>query len=102
MADVHLSDEELSRFEDGELPQAGRHLETCPQCAGRLQDLRTAVGVYAGYRDTLRIPPPPNPWRSLSSLAAASETGPARRAWSRRWYVAGGALAACLVLAAIF
>ena len=45
---LHLSDEELARFEDGEIAeQDARHIEACEQCGGRLRDMQAS---YAAYR----------------------------------------------------
>ena len=83
----HLSEEELARFQDGELsPGAAGHLEWCAECKGRLRDIETALAVYTEYRNSVRGPDPapiPKPWRSLAALQAESEARHRRHPW--RW-----------------
>src|SRR5260370_21377787 len=69
---IHLSDEQLAQFEDGELSrrEAG-HIASCRECQDRLHDLRTGLAAYAEYRDSIRgpsLPPAPKPWLGLHIL----------------------------------
>src|SRR5438477_9850623 len=100
----HLSEEELVRFQDGELcPRAAGHLEWCAECKGRLRDLETALAVYTEYRNSLRSPDPapiPKPWRSLAALQAESEARHRRHPW-RWWRIPAWAAAVCAVVATV-
>jgi hypothetical protein len=94
MADAHLSEEELSRFQDGERSaRATGHLEWCGECKQRLHDLEASVAVYAEYRGR-NLPPAPKPWRSLPKLHEES----APRRW---WPVPLLAAAVCTLVAAV-
>jgi hypothetical protein len=96
---AHLSEEQLARYQDGELPAAeAAHLEACAECAARLRDINAALAAYAEYRDSIRspqLPAPPKPWRSLDQLLADDK--PERRGLAVRWWLP--ALAAALGLA---
>src|SRR6266700_402529 len=99
---LHLSDEQLARFQDGELSgsEAG-HLESCSKCGGRLHDLRTAGKAYLEYEDSIRrplLPPPPKPWPGLSILVARHEESHRQSAF-RRWPTLAFAATICLVAA---
>jgi len=99
---AHLSEEQLAQFQDGELAaQEASHLEWCPECNGRLRDLRAASAAYVEYRESLRdvaLPPIPKPWRSIAALHQDRESG--RPGWTRIWWqVAAVAAAVCLVVA---
>jgi hypothetical protein len=100
----HLSEEDLVRFQDGELPSSqASHLESCPQCATRLRDLENAAALYAEYRDSLRapsLPPPPRAWQSLDQLIAKDAEG-GRFRILRWWPAAVVAIAACIALAVV-
>ena len=97
---THLSDEQLARFQDGDLtPAESSHLNQCPECRDRVAELETAAAAWAEYRRTIldpALPPPPRPWRSLESLRREKD---ARRRphWSW-WAVPALAAAACLVV----
>jgi anti-sigma factor RsiW len=99
----HLSEEQLARLQDGELPAAeAAHLEGCAECAERLRGLKTACAAYSEYRDSIRgplLPPVPQPWRSLDELIAGRE--PARRPRFSWWWVPALAAACLLVLAVV-
>ena len=90
---IHLSEEQLSRFGDGEASAAdARHLEGCPHCAARLRELNAAVAAAADYYRSLRTGlRPPGAWRSLDALIAEAEPQPRR--W--RWWAAAALAAAC-------
>lgn len=70
----HLSDEELTQFQDGELPERyADHIASCPYCDSRLRDLRAARSAYAHYWHTIRkprLPRPPRDWEPLGLLIA--------------------------------
>lgn len=97
---VHLSDEQLSQFEDGELGEhEARHVAACPDCSKRLEALRTATRAYIEYRDSIRrpqLPRPPKHWPSLSELV---EQHQAKRRWRTvRWWPIAATAAACAVV----
>jgi hypothetical protein len=100
---AHLTDEQLARFQDGELPSAGAaHLEHCPVCASRLRDWNAAAAAYAEYRDAIRAPllsPAPQPWRSLDQLIAAHQSS--RGTNALRWWAVAMAAALSLALALV-
>ncbi|HLJ44822.1 MAG TPA: hypothetical protein VKU01_02365 [Bryobacteraceae bacterium] len=99
----HLSDEQLARFQDGELSaRESGHLRSCPICAERLRDMEAAAAVYIEYRDTIRGPvlaPAPQSWAGLNSLVA--EAGARRTVKPFRWWpaVAIAAALGALVMA---
>jgi hypothetical protein len=97
---AHLSDEQVARYQDGELSAAeAAHLEICAECAARLRDLNAALAAYTEYRDAVRdpqLPAAPKPWRSLDQLVGDAQ--PKRRGLAWRWWLP--ALAATLGLAA--
>jgi hypothetical protein len=99
---THLSDEQLARFQDGELsPRETGHLETCQQCANRLRDLEAVGTAYAEYRDAVREPllsPAPKPWVYLETLVERHEAGRARKPLFR-WLVPSLAAAVCAIVA---
>jgi anti-sigma factor RsiW len=116
----HLSEEQLLRYSDGELPRreaaaVRAHLEACWECRTGLEELKKTVGDCVRFRKAVLeryMPPPPASWfdirREISEVdqrqdsrsvwAAAGEflLAPARR--PRQW--AAGA-AALLAIAAI-
>lgn len=101
---VHLSDEQLALFEDGELSgRESSHLESCPECNRRLHDLRATAAAYVEYRDAIRkplLPPAPKPWPRLDTLIRAKQQ--TKSAKTFRWWPAPAlAMAACLVLAVV-
>ena len=69
----HLSDEDLLRFEDGELPEKltqniEAHLQRCPACQNRLQQLQDGILAYHDYREQVlqrSLPLPTTEWPSL-------------------------------------
>lgn len=94
---AHLSEEELSRLQDGELPRAeASHVAQCAQCSSRLEDLRSGAAAYALYRDFVqpRATPAPRPWPTLHALIAQNEARASARA--RRWWWAAPAAATVL------
>jgi hypothetical protein len=101
---VHLSDEQLALFEDGELSgRESSHLESCPECSRRLRARRAAAAAYVEYRDSIRgplLPPVPKPWPSLDTLIRENQG--TKRAGTFRWWPAPAlAMAVCLVLAVV-
>ncbi len=102
----HLTDEQLARFQDGELSaRESRHLQACPSCTTRLRDIEAAAAAYTEYRDTIRGPsltPIPRPWSPLSTLVARHEAEHPPRTF--RWWpaLAVAAGAAALVFAVVF
>jgi hypothetical protein len=94
--------ERLSAFSGGDLPASDlqstrQHLEACPACARRLDEL----GAIARAARTLDVPePPPTLWPAIEGALA-------RQRWSERWLpwrpfgigaLAGGAAVAAVVL----
>ena len=102
---LHLSDEELARFEDGEIAeQDARHIEACEQCGGRLRDMQASYAAYRLHWDTLcapLFPPPPQPWQPLDCLIEGPQ--PPHPLRSFRWgpfpALAGAVLA--IIIAAL-
>lgn len=99
---AHLSDDQLARFEDGELPEPeSRHLKNCTECGTRLDDLRAAAAAYLEYRDSIRgplRPPAPKQWPRLEILIERHEK--ANSTTPFRWRLALAlATAGSLVLA---
>src|SRR5262249_60286091 len=72
---MHLSDERLQRFADGELdgPESNvveRHLAACAECRNTLDSIGRAAASYLEYhREMLkgRDPAPPRAWADLRS-----------------------------------
>jgi anti-sigma factor RsiW len=71
-SDRHLSEEELLRYADGEIPgeqsRIARHLLACWECRGRLSDIEGAIKAIIRFRNNdflPAIPLPPRPWDSL-------------------------------------
>ena len=87
---MHLRLEDLLALRDGEgAEDAARHVESCAECAGRLEELRE-------MRDLLKALPDPKPGRDLwPALRKAAE---ARR--RRRWATGVAAAAAVVLLLA--
>jgi hypothetical protein len=104
MDSPHLSDEQLARFEDGELSQLeASHLESCAQCGSRLRDAQAARAAYVEYRDSIREPlllPPPKSWKTLDALIAGHQTiyRPRRLHW---WSVPALVTGFCAMLGLI-
>jgi hypothetical protein len=99
---VHLNDEQLAAWQDGErAPVAREHLESCPDCAERLRTLQQGVAAYREYDDALcaALPPPPRQWASLDELIAAHSARRRLAAW--RWWPVP-ALAAAALLVGVF
>jgi hypothetical protein len=97
---MHVGDQRLQRFADGELEGANeeavrRHIESCPVCARRLDEIGRAGAEYATYHSALKAsdPAPPRDWADLRPMLAAP---PAQRGRWRTW----GAVAAAVVVAA--
>jgi hypothetical protein len=85
--DSHLSDEQLARFNDGELAAGDvAHVEACEHCAGRLREIASAVAAYIEYRDAVRaplLPLPPRSWLTLDTLIASNSRSKLLRWWPR-------------------
>jgi len=70
---VHLEDEQLLRYADGESPARDTaairsHLEACWQCREQLEQLQNTVGECVRYRKNIlqrHLPPPPAPWTDI-------------------------------------
>jgi hypothetical protein len=70
---VHLEDEQLLRYADGESPARDAaairsHLEACWQCREQLDQLQNTVGECVRYRKNIlqrHLPPPPAPWTDI-------------------------------------
>jgi hypothetical protein len=97
--DRHLTEEELLRYADGEIPEGqswvAQHLLACWDCRGRLSDLEAAIKAIVQFRNNdflPAVPGPPRPWGNLEDLLR-SQTGRARqrRFWAR---IFSGALSA--------
>ncbi len=99
----HLSDEQLARFNDGELAAGDvAHVETCPHCAGRLREMESAMAAYVEYRETVRaplLPPPPQSWPALDTLIARNANG--TRSKLTRWWPRFAMAAACAAIIAL-
>ncbi len=95
----HISTEELAQFQDGDL-RGDRlmHLESCPECSSRLDDLGNAASVFQEYLSVTRRlqPPPPRPWQNLSAIV--SEHSSSKPGFPARWVW----IAAAASLAAVF
>src|SRR5438094_6170896 len=99
---VHLDDEQLSGYLDGEEPGAAEHLDRCAACDGRLAALRGAASAVAGP-----APRPPVGAEERAIAAALAGTTAARRerrAVTRlprrppaQWLAAAAAVAAIVV-----
>jgi anti-sigma factor RsiW len=96
---AHFDDELLSALVDGQVLSSDRarvqaHLETCPECAERLEELHTLVGMLRALPDVL-------PTRDFR-LGPRAVLDPPNLVRLRRWYVAtriaAGSLAAVFVL----
>jgi len=98
--DSHLSDEQLARFNDGELAAGDvAHVEACEHCAGRLCEMASAVAAYIEYRDVVRaplLPPPPQSWPTLDTLIARNATN--SRSKLLRWWPRLAIAAACAAI----
>ncbi|MFN3326035.1 MAG: hypothetical protein ACK5AZ_21260 [Bryobacteraceae bacterium] len=97
----HLSDEEILKVSDGELPaaqlsSAREHLELCWTCRAKAERLRQAVLGFIEYRDAkaASLGGAPNQWSGFRSrLAAQSSKAPVVRphGWLELLRVAGAA-----------
>lgn len=68
---VHLSDEELLFYLDGELASTAaestrHHLDSCWTCRMRASSIQTAILEYARERERSVMLEPPSPWKDLS------------------------------------
>jgi hypothetical protein len=68
---VHLSDDELLLYLDGELDSAAaestrRHLDSCWSCRMQAASIQSAILEYARERERSAIVEPPSPWKDLS------------------------------------
>jgi hypothetical protein len=117
---VHLEDEQLLRYADGETParaaaEIRSHLEACWQCREQLEQLQNTVGECVRYRKNIlqrHLPPPPAPWADIyrgfgeidAALAQASFRERVARALrapvysARRWAAVAVAVIAICVL----
>ena len=117
---VHLEDEQLLRYADGEAPARDAaairsHLEACWQCREQLEQLQNTVGECVRYRKNIlqrHLPPPPAPWTDIyrgfgeidAALAQASFRERVARVLrapaysSRRWAAVAVTLLAICVL----
>lgn len=101
---VHLSEEQLACYEDGELAEReARHLEFCPYCRDRLVDLRSAAAAYVEFQKTSRnaiLSHPPVSWENLDSIVTKHKAKHPSRV--RRWWpIAALAAAVSLVVIAV-
>jgi hypothetical protein len=100
--DSHLSDEQLARFNDGELAAGDvAHVEACSQCAGRLREMERTVAAYIEYRDTVRaplLPAPPLAWSTLNALIVRNADR--NRSKVLRWWPRLAMAAACAAIIA--
>jgi hypothetical protein len=97
----HLSEEEILRVSDGEMPaaqlsSARNHLELCWACRAKAERLRQAVLGFIEYRDAkaASLGGAPNQWSGFRSrLAAQSSKAPVVRphGWLQLLRVAGAA-----------
>lgn len=83
----HFSDEELACFQDeGPREDQAVHLKSCTECRQRLEDLGFATSAFREYLESVcrpLQPPPPQPWQSLSEIAAGHSA--AKPALPFRW-----------------
>ncbi len=85
-ADIHLSDEELLRFADGELSLreiagVNRHLASCWECRSRAREMDETIAGFVGvHRRTLdpRLPPANGP-RALLKVRLAESARDSRQ-----------------------
>ncbi|MBM3811229.1 MAG: hypothetical protein FJW20_06285 [Acidimicrobiia bacterium] len=81
----HLSQEEMLKLADGELPgsaQARAHLEACWQCRADFEELQASIGELIRYRKSAwqpYAPPPPAPWADLRPRFQQADAGLANR-----------------------
>src|ERR1700722_4941038 len=98
--DSHLSDEQLARFNDGELAAGDvPRVEACEHCAGRLREMASALAAYIEYRDTVRaplLPLPPQSWPTLDTLIARDASN--NRSKLLRWWPRLAVAAACAAI----
>lgn len=100
MNDRHIEIEELSAYLDGEIEDAARiaaHLDACPQCARRYEDLSAAVQRVRSL-STPHVDPR-FVGRVIAELAESRE--PAIVPFYRRFYMPLAAAAVVLLLAAV-
>lgn len=112
--DAHLSDEDLLRTLDGEMPGRRKaatdsHLAACPSCRARQNEIQTAIVEFVQSYRTLdqNLPPVDGP-RALLKTRLAALAVPRHTVWHRisrfvpaipRWvYVTTGMLAATSVI----
>ncbi|HLK67975.1 MAG TPA: hypothetical protein VKU19_31295 [Bryobacteraceae bacterium] len=78
----HLQPEQLLALLDGDLPEAGQHLETCPVCRHQVAALRSGLDDYlAWHQKAVQLaPPPPRSWKEIGALTQGkSKPAPLRR-----------------------
>ncbi len=105
---MHVNDERLQRYADGELDGGGmetvrRHVAGCAQCRLRLDEMARAADAYLEYhRHALitRDPAPPRPWEDLrpafERLNRSSSRAHPRSAL--RWLAVAAALVVAVAL----
>jgi hypothetical protein len=106
---VHLTDEDLLRALDGELPRrrakrAGAHLAACKLCQSRLRELEATIGDFVSLRgETLepQLPSATGP-RALLQARLASAAPLAPTGWWKRFLhiLPPARAAACICLVA--
>lgn len=110
---MHPADDELLAFGDAELPPAETdrvraHVDTCPECRGRLDEIQAALAGYVRYHGSeLKggMPAPPRAWIDIRERLAALETKRARRVAMpslRTWLAAAAVLLICVAVARRF
>jgi hypothetical protein len=101
---IHLSEDDLLLFMDGELgpparSAAEKHLHTCRDCAQRLQRLQTGSDAYRQYREQVLNPALQAPladWPSLRVSQAAKKSSNMPIGWA-----AAAVFACTLIIAAV-
>jgi hypothetical protein len=113
VAGAHLSDQELLRAADGELPtrradQVHAHLAACWDCRARMAEIEGAIADFArAHRHDLdrQLPPMDGPRSLLRAQLAELAAQPAGRSW--KWLfqfnspARAAAVAAAILIAAI-
>jgi hypothetical protein len=107
----HISDEELVRSADGELP-AGRdaeveaHLQACWDCRARMQEIQSAIAGFVRAHHTeydAQLPPVAGPRALLRARLAQASSEPQMQWWERAFQFGFGVprvAAVCLSLIA--
>jgi anti-sigma factor RsiW len=115
MNSLHLDDDRLLRYADGELgyrdaQRVRSHLESCWECRAELDQIHRTIGACVRYRKAVRqlLPPPPKPWMDIHLRFAEVDQSLARPSfWARfaavfsaptRWVPAAAAAALLIVV----